>query len=490
MKNQKAAIFLPVALVMFALFMVGCSTSPKKSNTIPITTSSSQARAEFIKGRNLVNSLRTQEATPYFNNAISEDSNFAMAYYMRAQNQTTAAAFFKDLNKAVSLANNVSDGERLMILALQARVEQNPTQVKADYDSLVSLYPEDPQALLLLGNYYLGQQDNMNATSELEKAIKADSTYSPAYNLLGYAYLRDGKYADAEKAFKKYTELIPDEPNPYDSYAELLMKEGKYTQSIENYQKALSKDPNFTSSHIGIAADYIYQGQYEDARDELQRMFSNSAKQNDKMTALNGIALTYIDQWKPEDALKEVDKIIDMNKESNNQLGVANNMFTKGDIYFEMGKYSDAMKNYAGAKNIITSSSVPQAIKNNAERGLLFDESRIAAMKRDFKTADADAQKVMQEVTAMNNQNQIKGAHQLMGLIDIQKRKADDALSELSQANQQDPYTNYLMAKAYLLKHDRAKAKTSCEAVMNCNIRPTTNSSFARAKARELLKRL
>ena len=28
----------------------------------------------------------------------------------------------------------------------------------------------------------------------------------------------------SEKAFEKYIELIPDDPNPYDSYAELLMQ--------------------------------------------------------------------------------------------------------------------------------------------------------------------------------------------------------------------------------------------------------------------------
>jgi len=31
---------------------------------------------------------------------------------------------------------------------------------------------------------------------------------------------------DAEKAFKKYIELVPDSPNSYDSYAEFLMTLG------------------------------------------------------------------------------------------------------------------------------------------------------------------------------------------------------------------------------------------------------------------------
>ena len=46
-------------------------------------------------------------------------------------------------------------------------------------------------------------------------------------------------YANAEKAFQKYIELIPKDPNPYDSYAELLLKMGRFEDSIAQYRKAL-----------------------------------------------------------------------------------------------------------------------------------------------------------------------------------------------------------------------------------------------------------
>ena len=38
--------------------------------------------------------------------------------------------------------------------------------------------------------------------------------------------------------YRGHIELIPNDPNPYDSYAELLLKLGKFDQSIENYKKA------------------------------------------------------------------------------------------------------------------------------------------------------------------------------------------------------------------------------------------------------------
>jgi tetratricopeptide (TPR) repeat protein len=491
MKKFPRSTFFSLGIALLLFLLGGCSTSTNQANDrIPVTTSSDQARADYMKGMELANKLRPTDAMQYFNKAVSEDSNFAIAYLALAQTQQTTTDFLQDLNKAISLAKNASQAESLMIMGTHDQLNQNTSKVKDDYEKLVSLFPNDPQALNLLGNFYFTQQQEDEAISEFTKATQVDSSYSPSYNSLGYAYLRQGKYDDAEKAFKKYIELIPDEPNPYDSYAELLMKEGKFDESVQNYQKALSKDPNFTTSATGIAANYMYEGKYDDARNQLQKLFDSSSNENDKENASTAIAITYVDQWKPEMAIKQLDDLQAMHEKNGDQFDVAGDLSNKGDILFEMGKYNDAMQNYQKAHDIIMNSSAPQGIKDIVERGLLYDKARIAAMKKDFKAADANAQKFMQEVIATNNMNQINGAHQLMGMIDIQQKKPDDALSELAQANQQDPYTSYLMAKAYLVKGNKSKAKELGETVMNFNTRPTFNSAFARAKSREMLKRL
>ena len=47
------------------------------------------------------------------------------------------------------------------------------------------------------------------------------------------------EYPNAEQAFRKYIELIPNDPNPYDSYAELLLKMGKYDEAKALYERGL-----------------------------------------------------------------------------------------------------------------------------------------------------------------------------------------------------------------------------------------------------------
>ena len=87
-------------------------------------------------------------------------------------------------------------------------------------------YPADERAHFLLGGAYFGRQEYDKAIAEYRKATELNPRFSPAYNLLGYAYRAVDQFGDAETAFRKYIELIPGDPNPYDSYAELLMKTG------------------------------------------------------------------------------------------------------------------------------------------------------------------------------------------------------------------------------------------------------------------------
>ncbi len=110
---------------------------------------------------------------------------------------------------------------------------------------------------------------------------------------------------NAEKAFQKYIKLIPDDPNPYDSYAELLLKEGKYNESIKQYEKALSIDPHFVASYFGMASDYNYLGKNKTAREKLDKLLKDVARNDgEKRGALFAKAVSYVDEGDMEMAMK------------------------------------------------------------------------------------------------------------------------------------------------------------------------------------------
>src|SRR5262245_49718517 len=103
-----------VIVVLFCLAFAGILSAQAAAQTgkIPITTSSEKAKADFLKGRDLSEQLRGQDAIAFYETAIKEDPNFATAYIYLAGSQTNANDFFASVSKAANLANKVSDGER------------------------------------------------------------------------------------------------------------------------------------------------------------------------------------------------------------------------------------------------------------------------------------------------------------------------------------------------------------------------------------------
>ena len=73
-----AMIQLATISMISMMLILGCSSGA--GDKIPITTSSKEARADFLKGRDLFERLQGQESLQYLGAAIEKDPDFAMAY--------------------------------------------------------------------------------------------------------------------------------------------------------------------------------------------------------------------------------------------------------------------------------------------------------------------------------------------------------------------------------------------------------------------------
>jgi tetratricopeptide (TPR) repeat protein len=478
------------ALVVAMLLFTGCAKKKVDDGKIPITTASEEAKKEFLQGRDLIEKLRLQNSILHFENAIAKDPNFASAYFQLAQAATTAKGFFDNMKKAVALVDKVSEGERLMIMGLQAFADADQPKQKEMYEKLVAAYPKDERAHFVLGNYYNGLQDYAKAVEHYVMCTMIDSNYSPAYNSLGYAYRSLEKYDDAENAFKKYTELIPGDPNPPDSYAELLMKRGKFDESIATYKKALSIDPNFVSSHVGVAANLMYMGKPDEAAAELQKLFDMSRDDGERRTALFNMVVLNIDAGMMEQALLEADKEYSVAEKVNDVANMSADLAMKANILQEMGKYADALALYEKSVKLIEDSDLSQAIKDNTKLAHHYSVASVAIKKKDMKTAKAETEEFRKGAEAIKNTFQIRQAHGLAGAIALAEKKYDDAIAELQQANQLNPSNLYSLSLAYQGKKDKEKAKEFCMKAANDNSLPNLNYAFIRSKATKMLAKM
>ena len=450
---------------------------------IPVTTASEEARKEFLQGRDLQEKLLIQDSIQHFDKAISLDPNFALAELNRANVSPTGKEFFDHLKKAVSLSDKASNGERLLILGNEAGANGNAAKQKEYLDQLVAAYPNDERAHFNLGGYYFGQQDMPQAIEHYKKATELNPTYSTAFNILGYAYRQNADYANAEQAFKKYIELIPKDPNPYDSYAELLLKMGRFDESIAQYQKALAIDSNFINSHQGIAAALMYQGKPDEAAAELQKITDKARSDAERRTALFALTVVDVDSGKMDKALAEVDKQYTLGEKTNDIPAMTGDLQLKGNIMLEMGKPDEARALFERGLKMTEDSNLSQEIKDNAKLFHHYNLTRVALAKKDLATAKTEAESFRKGTETLKNPFQTRQAHELLGMIALEAKDYDNAVAELQQANQQNPYDLYRLCQAYQGKGDMGKAKEFCTKAANFNSLPQINLAFIRMKA-------
>ncbi len=487
------------SLILVLLAIAGCQVEPNKTSTsnsapadnagkIAITTTSEEARKEFLSGRDLAEKLRITDSIQHFDKAIALDPNFALAHLNRANVSPTAKEFFDHLKHAVALSAKASDGERMLIQATEAGANANPTKQKEILDKLVTAYPNDERAHFNLGGYYFGQQDFTQAINHYKKATELAPSYSTAYNILGYAYRQNEQYAEAENAFKKYIELIPNDPNPYDSYAELLLKIGRFDEAITQYNKALAVEPTFLNSYFGIAAALTYKGKAADAAAELQKITEKARTDGERRTALFGQMVVAADSGKLDQALAEVEKQYALGQKINDLPAMAGDLQLKGNVLLEMGRFDDAKKAYEEAvKTTAGDANLSQEIQDNTALFHHYNLARVAVGKKDLAAAKTETETFRKGAEAAKNQNQIKQAHELAGMIALAEKNYDQAITELNQSNQQNPNNLYLLGEAYQGKGDAAKSKDLFAKAAHFNSLPQLNYAFVRVKAEKAI---
>jgi tetratricopeptide (TPR) repeat protein len=449
---------------------------------IPITTKSEEARKEFLQGRDLADRLLGHESLVHFDKAIALDPDFATAELYRANSSPTAKEFADYLQNAVNLAGKASEGERLQILAAQAGNSGDALKQKEYLEQCVATFPDDERAQYALGAYYFAVQDMDKSIEHLKRATEIAPDFSPSYNLIGYAYRQREEYGNAEQAFQKYAQLIPNDPNPYDSYAELLLKEGRFEDSLTQYRKALAVDPHFVPSHFGIAGDYMYMNRPKDANDELQIMADQARNDGELRTAYFGMAVVASDSGKYSDAVKAIEKEYAVAQKTNDDVSMSADLQAEGNIQLARQDYAAAAAAFERSFQILDNSSQPQTIKDNAALQHHFNQAEVAIGKADLAAARMHAEEFRKGAAALNNPFQLKQSHEITGRIALAAKDYSTAISELHQANLQNPYNLYRLGEAYQGQGDRAKSQEYFAEAKSFNPLPGLNYAFIRRK--------
>jgi tetratricopeptide (TPR) repeat protein len=478
-----------LAVLALASGLAATAGAVEDPDKIPITTNSDEARRTYLEARELAENLRVTDANKRYADAVAKDPGFALAHLGKATTSASAKEFFDELGRAVAGADKVSEPERLLILAQDANAKSDPTKQRELLTKLVGLRPNDERAHNALANFYFGTQDYNHAIEEYKKASTINARFAQPLNQMGYAYRFIGDNANAEATFKRYIELIPNDPNPYDSYAELLMKVGRFAESITSYEKALTVDKNFVQSYIGIGNNYMFMDRGADARAAFARLTTVARNDGERRQALFWTAVSYLHEGATDKALAEVRKEAAIAEAAGDLGNLSADHNFMANILIAAGKPDQAQTELKQEVEIIGRASVPAQVKETTTRNAIADEARVALARKDLATARARAQAYATAAAAKGVAQEIRRGHELAGLIAIAEKKYDVAVTELEQASQQDPRVLYNLAVALRGKGDLARARTECAKAADWNALGV-NYAYVRREARALKGRL
>ena len=259
-----------------------------------ISTKSPQAHAFFEKAMAKMEMLHTADGLENFRNAVQADPQFALGHIMLTFFSQDPIEQVAEREKALATRANGGPEEKLIIdwLANASQAKWVPA-IQAMNEALTS-YPQDKHLHWLAGWWLqLDQNQSQRAVAMFERVMQIDPKFADAYNEAAYCYARQG---DLDKAFadiKRYTELVPNEPNPQDSFAEISRMAGRFEDALTHYRMSLKIDPSFHESQLGLGDTYALMGDQQKARVEYAKAIATGSPVQ-KVTWSLQLAATYI----------------------------------------------------------------------------------------------------------------------------------------------------------------------------------------------------
>jgi tetratricopeptide (TPR) repeat protein len=478
--TQRRTCVACITLMFLISIAAGGAFAQKKELQL---SGSKAAVAKFMQARDKGEAL--EDTGTLFDEVVALDPNFAYAYLFAGQTNPEINA---NIEKAVTLADKVTPGEREWILATRDANNGDNAGQLSHWQSLVKLYPGDKRVHMQLANYYRNLGDDAKALTHLNDAVRIDPKFAPAYNLIGYSNINLHRNAAAEAAFKTYIKLIPNNANPYDSYAEFLMNTGRFDESIKQYSMALAKDPTFVNSYRGRGNDYAYKGDFEKARENYQWMFDKSTNDFNRTQALSSIENSYVEQGNIAKAMEVNEQRIAMADKVGDTRQVRGLHNLAAFICLETGDISCAEKHYAMAGNVVDSTPVPAAIVANRTFAVSLQRTQILAMKGSLDAARAELAKNWSWVAASDNPNNQKAYYQTAGRIELAAKNYAKANEFLAKANGDDPSVWYYKALAAEGLGGKRTATTLYRKVASWDQLDTTGYAIVRPLAMAKLK--
>jgi tetratricopeptide (TPR) repeat protein len=312
-------------------------------------------------------------------------------------------------------------------------------------NDMLEMYPRDKHLLYLAGNWMLLENGDDQAMHVMLKTLAIDKDFPPALNDLAYVYARQRQFAKSFAAMDRYVAVLPKEPNPQDSYGELLRMAGNFEGSLQHYRAALSIDPDFVTSQAGLGDTYALAGNQEQARIEYDKAIRFAHNEADRLTYSMQKAMTYVRDGNFAEADKEFMEIAKSAHDKDQDLQEA-------QALRQMAEYqtddATALKHLKLAEESLGHRSI--SISDHNEEMSRILRIRAVRCERSGKNDEANQALAQLEALTGGSRNHViqESYHGAAGTLLMDQKKYPEAIAHLEE-DQDNPFTMQLLVQAY-----------------------------------------
>jgi tetratricopeptide (TPR) repeat protein len=417
-----------------------------ESATLTVTTSSDKARELYEKGIADYENLYLERCNDDWRAAVKEDPNLAVAWAWIAFNSSNPQEVTDARAKAKAISPKLSPGEQLMIAWISKVQEGDFLGGITAMNDMLEMYPRDKHLLYLAGNWLMLEDGNEQAQKIMEKALSIDKNFPAALNDLAYLDARNRNYAKALAAMDRYVALLPKEPNPQDSYGELLRMSGNFEGSLLHYRAALKIDPDFVTSQLGLGDTYALMGNQEQARTEYDKAIRFAHTEADRLTYSMQKAMTFVRDGNYAEADKSLQEIAHTAHAKEQDLQEA-------QALRQMAEYQTddnaAIKHLKLAEESLSHRATISPSDRDEEMSRILRIRAVRAARAGNQIL-ADHSLHQLETLATGSRNRViqSSYHGAAGALLMDQKKYDDAIAQLEE-DQDNPFTMELLVQAY-----------------------------------------
>ncbi len=213
-----------------------------------LTSSSPEAYKQYVLGMDQFGLGNYEAATKCFERAITLDSTFALPYmrigmtHAFQQHPQEAARF---LAKALQYQSKLPVRERSLLdvyadIWLNSKFDDAFTKMRL----MVSNYPDDIEARTIYGILvHEFTRDSAAAFAQFDTVLSYNPTYQLPMEFRADAYVNYGMYEQAIRQAERIKELHPDSPGPYNLLGIAYLKQGKRDKAVTEFEQLLAKFP-------------------------------------------------------------------------------------------------------------------------------------------------------------------------------------------------------------------------------------------------------